>query len=111
MKTITALPPLADSEPLPQRPHRRSGHGIVDLGEAVVYCDQASGRTRRVRVVEPDQVDPGRGRISKSSPIGAALLGLRIGEKAEWHDRRGNCHTLTVLRIEDDIEPLGYLNV
>jgi regulator of nucleoside diphosphate kinase len=113
MKTITALPPIAatDHTHAPARIHRRAGHGIVEIGEAVVYRDQNTGRTRRVRVVEPDRVDPERGRISIASPVGAALVGLRVGEKAEWEDRRGNRRTLKVLRIEDNIEPLGYFNV
>ena len=95
MKTITALPPISANEHAhaPERAHRRAGHGVVEIGEAVVYRDQNTGRTRRVRVVEPSQVDPERGRISIASPVGAALMGLRVGQKGEWEDRRGNRRT------------------
>jgi regulator of nucleoside diphosphate kinase len=117
LKTITTLPPLSphDSDHerarIVARTPRRSGPGAVDMGEAVVYHDQNTGRTRRVRIVPPRDVDPERGRISLQSPVAAALLGLSVGQTAEWEDRRGNRRTLRVLRIEDDIEPAGYLDV
>jgi regulator of nucleoside diphosphate kinase len=117
LKTIATLPPFSppDSEHerarIVARTPRRSGLGAVDIGEAVVYHDQNTGRTRRVRVVPLRDVDPERGRISLQSPVGAALLGLSVGQTAEWEDRRGNRRTLRVLRIEEDIESVGYLDV
>jgi regulator of nucleoside diphosphate kinase len=113
MKTITTLPPVSSHDANPQivlrQPH--GDHGIVNLGEAVHYRDQKTGRTRRVRVVLPQDVDPERGRISVYSPVGAALMGLHVGQSAEWEDRRGNRRTLKVVGIEDNLEPVGYFNV
>jgi transcription elongation GreA/GreB family factor len=107
MKTITSLPPVADSgKRLP-----RGDQGIVDVGEAVTYRDQKTGRIWRVRVVEPREVDPERRRISRHSPVGLALVGLAVGDSADWHDRHGTRRTLKVVSIEDDLEPVGYINV
>jgi transcription elongation GreA/GreB family factor len=115
MKTLTAFPPFANAPGAARKPNpalrEASGRDIVDLGEAVVYHDPKTGRTRRVRLVLPQDVDPERGRISVHSPIGAALLGLGVDQIAEWQDRRGNRRSLRVVRIEDDLEPAGYLNV
>jgi regulator of nucleoside diphosphate kinase len=112
MKTITTLPPVSSHDTHhPRGPQRHSDHGVVNLGEAVLYRDQKTGRTRRVRVVRPEDVDPERNRISVHSPVGAALIGLHVGQSATWEDRRGNRRTLSVLGIEDNLEPVGYLNV
>jgi len=117
MSTITTLPPFllsgGDSERgrIVAAGRRRSGRGVVDVGEAVVYRDHNTGRAWRVRVVPPQDADHTLGRISAASPVGAALVGLSEGESAEWKDRRGNRRTLHVLRIEDNIEPVGYINV
>lgn len=111
MKTITTLPPVSNDAQEPRIVPRQDNHGIVDLGEAVVYRDDKSGRTRRVRIVLPQDVDPERGRISVYSPVGSALMGLHVGQSADWEDRRGNRRTLQVVRIEDNLEPVGYLNV
>lgn len=115
MKTITTFPPVASTPGAARKsrpaPREASGYGIVEMGEAVVYHDPKTGRTRRVRLVLPQDVDHERGRISVHSPVGAALLGLAEGQTGEWQDRRGNRRTLRVVRIEDDLEPGGYLNV
>jgi regulator of nucleoside diphosphate kinase len=115
MKTITTLPPVSSDDAQPSRVvlNRPSdgGHGIVNLGEVVIYRDHKTGRTRRVRVVLPQEVNPEHGRISVYSPVGAALMGLQVGQTANWEDRRGNRRTLHVLGIEDNLEPVGYLNV
>jgi regulator of nucleoside diphosphate kinase len=112
MKTLTALPPVTEADVRSaSAPSEETGRGIADLGEAVVYHDLKTGRMRRVRLVLPQDVDPIRGRISITSPIGAVLLGLGEGQTADWHDRHGNRRTLRVVRIEDDLEPGGYLNV
>ncbi|GAA0564221.1 GreA/GreB family elongation factor [Rhizomicrobium electricum] len=113
MKTITTLPPVSSRDADPRIVLRQppGDHGIVNLGEAVLYHDQKTGRTRRVRIVLPQDVDPERGRISVYSPVGAALMGLHVGQSADWEDRHGNRRTLKVLSIEDNLEPVGYLNV
>lgn len=116
-KTITSLPGIAPPQNEFERKKpflpRQNGMAaeIVDVGEAVVYHDLGSGRSRRVRVVTPEKADPARGWISAGSPVGAALIGLREGQFAHWQDRGGKKRTLRVLRIENQLEPVGYLNV
>ena len=54
--------------------------GEVDLGERVTVLDLESGVTGDYRVVGSGESDPEAGEISYQSPIGAALLGRRVGD-------------------------------
>lgn len=54
--------------------------GEVDLGERVTVLDLESGETGDYRVVGSGESDPESGEISYESPIGAALLGRRVGD-------------------------------
>jgi transcription elongation factor GreA len=53
--------------------------GKVQLGSTVTIApvadDRAVGAKKIFRILGPSETDPGRGRISHTSPLGAALLG------------------------------------
>ena len=51
----------------------------VLLGSVVVVVEQAGGE-RTYQIVSAIEADAGAGKISAASPIGAALLGHRVGE-------------------------------
>jgi transcription elongation factor GreA len=57
--------------------------GEVDLGERVTVLDLDSGEAADYRVVGAGESDPAAGEISYESPIGAALLGRRVGDVVE----------------------------
>src|SRR6187402_1633478 len=52
---------------------------VVNIGSAVRYRDEMTGREQTVSLVLPQDVDIDRGRISVLTPVGAALIGLRAG--------------------------------
>lgn len=79
----------------PQKP-------AVRMQSVTYYRDTATDTVQRVRLVYPDEADSRRGCVSVLTPIGAALIGLSVGQTIEWRDRRGNMRTLTVLAIQDD---------
>ncbi|HEU5363530.1 MAG TPA: GreA/GreB family elongation factor [Gaiellaceae bacterium] len=54
--------------------------GAVDLGERVTVVDLESGDTHDFRLVGSGESDPVVGAVSYASPIGAALLGRRVGD-------------------------------
>ena len=56
---------------------------VVTMNSEVVYEDFATGARRTVRLVYPWDADASRGWISVLSPIGSALLGLRVGRYIE----------------------------
>lgn len=55
--------------------------GQVRLGSTVVLKD--SGKPKQFQIVGTMEADPLNGKISDESPIGRALLGKKIGDKAE----------------------------
>lgn len=83
----------------------------VKMGSLVRFRDDFSGRIREVRVVYPAEAVPGAGHISVLTPVGAALIGLSAGQSIGWRDRKGLAKSLTVLEVQHDIEPVGYLDM
>lgn len=55
----------------------------VSLGNSVVLRDEASGEELRYTIVSPREVDPTKGKISNSSPIGKAVIGRTQGDIVE----------------------------
>lgn len=83
----------------------------VKMGSLVRFRDDFSGRIRHVHVVYPVDADPSAGRISVLTPVGAALIGLSVGQTMGWCDRKGRTKTLTVLDVQHDVETGGYLEM
>ena len=50
-------------------------------------------------LVYPVDADIAEGRISVMTPVGTALIGLRIGQSITWRDRANKRHMLTVLDV------------
>jgi transcription elongation factor GreA len=65
----------AVADPLPD--------GEVDVGERVTVLDLDNGETIDYRVVGVGESDPAVGAISYESPLGAALIGRRVGDVVE----------------------------
>ena len=78
---------------------------FVRLGSRVEYRDLASGRTRTVEIVPPDQADIDQNRLSVVTPVGAALLGLCAGDAFGWTGDDGRSHDLTVVSVSDGPAP------
>ena len=69
----------------------------VTVGSLIVLKDSA-GKTMKYTIVGSMEADPTHGRISNQSPVGQALLGKRVGEKAEVQ-APGGVQTLTIVEI------------
>lgn len=54
---------------------------VVTLGSSVSYRDEDSGVTQTIRLVMPSDADPSQRRVSVMTPVGAALIGLRRGQR------------------------------
>jgi regulator of nucleoside diphosphate kinase len=81
------------------------------MGSFVEFRDDESGRVRTVQLVFPADADMEADRISVLTPIGAALIGLSEGQSIEWRTRGGDWKTLTVLKVSEQKNALGYLDV
>ena len=57
---------------------------VVRMNSRVTYLDESNGLSREVELVFPEETDLKHGKISVLSPVGSALLGLRVGQTIEW---------------------------
>lgn len=57
------------------------GAGTVRLGATVEL--KAGGKTKKFQIVGTMEADPMNGKVSDESPIGKALIGKKVGDKAE----------------------------
>ncbi|KQX34871.1 hypothetical protein ASD04_15935 [Devosia sp. Root436] len=71
---------------------------IVRMGSTVHYRTD-SGQEPRVTLVYPVDADIAESRISVLTPVGTALIGLRVGQSITWRDRANKRHMLTVLEV------------
>ena len=55
---------------------------VVTLGSEVTF--RHDGKEEAVQIVAPEDADIDRRRISVLTPVGAALLGLRVGQRIHW---------------------------
>jgi transcription elongation factor GreA len=56
--------------------------GVVGVGSYVTVQEHGIDASEEYHVVGSAEADPAHGKISNESPLGKALLGKRIGEKA-----------------------------
>lgn len=69
---------------------------VVGMNSSVVCREGHTGAERRFTLVYPRDADIARGRVSVLSPVGIALLGLRVGQSIDWPAPAGNPLRLTV---------------
>lgn len=72
---------------------------VVRMNSRVVYRDENAKKTVEVQLCYPADAQPEQGRISVLAPIGAALLGLRVGQEIEWPMPNGVVKRLTVQAV------------
>jgi regulator of nucleoside diphosphate kinase len=76
--------------------------GVVRMGSQVRYCDDKTGDVRDVVLVYPHAADIGLKRISVLTPVGAALIGLSVGQAIEFQTPGRNTRSLTVLGVSNE---------
>lgn len=69
---------------------------VVTMNSEVTYEDCYSGVQRTIRIVYPGAADSDLGRVSVLSPVGCALLGMRVGQITTWHTPRGRSEVRVV---------------
>ncbi len=72
----------------------------VGLYDKVQILMVESGRTMQLQLVTTLRTDPLHGIVSKESPFGKAVLGLKVGERAEVQVSPAVRYTVEVLSIE-----------
>lgn len=76
--------------------------GLIHLNSTVRYTDLIDPRHRTVQLVSPGvPAGPGHG-LSVASSVGAALIGLQVGDRFSWLSANEGLRTLRVDRVEPD---------
>jgi regulator of nucleoside diphosphate kinase len=75
---------------------------VVTLGSEVTF--RHDERTQTVRIVAPEDSDIEQRRISVLTPVGAALLGLRVGQRISWDMPDKRVALLEVLAVQQPNE-------
>jgi regulator of nucleoside diphosphate kinase len=71
----------------------------VTMRSHVVFVDQTSGERHAVQLVYPGEADMARQRVSILTPIGAALIGMRVGNAIDWPNRHGERRRLEIVEV------------
>jgi regulator of nucleoside diphosphate kinase len=78
----------------------------VALDSRVRFQDLQTGEQREITLVLPWNVDSAQGSISVLSPVGSALIGLRVGDDIDWPLPSGRLRRIRVLAVSERTEPL-----
>jgi regulator of nucleoside diphosphate kinase len=80
-------------------PKGRVAADTVRMGSHLEYRDETLGTVRTATLVYPDEADISQGKISVLTPIGIALIGLKVGQSITWETRNGVVRELTLLGV------------
>jgi regulator of nucleoside diphosphate kinase len=72
--------------------------GVVRMGSTVTFKSD-DGQTRTLKLVYPADESLDDHRISVMTPVGAALIGLGVGQSISWTARDGKHHRLSVTKV------------
>ena len=72
---------------------------VVTMNSRFIIRMTDSGQQREMTLCYPADAAPAVGRVSVYSPVGAALLGLRVGERARWHTPNGDACEADIVTV------------
>lgn len=81
---------------------------IVTMGSRVRYTEHETGNSREIEIVFPEEAEAAAGKVSVFAPVGAALIGLGIGQEIEWDFPGGNTRRLTVVEVIQPEKQAGH---
>lgn len=72
---------------------------VVTMHARFTYADQLTGTLREIELVYPEEADPAHGKISVLTPVGSAMIGLRVGQEIAWDFPDGSTRRLRVVSV------------
>lgn len=76
---------------------------VVTMNSQVNFIDLDTKKEVSVVLVYPQDSNIEQNKISVLAPIGAALIGLRVGQTIEWPMPSGKSRRVQVLSVKQDI--------
>jgi len=80
-------------------PSREVAPDIVTMYSQVLLADALDGTRRKLTLCYPADAEPEGGFVSVLSPVGAALLGRRVGSTASWVTPDGRRHGAEIVAL------------
>lgn len=80
---------------------------VVTMNSRVKFRDLTSGETRERTLVYPANLTDSETQLSVMAPVGAALLGVKVGDAIHWTLPNGNQTHLEVLELVYQPEAAG----
>jgi regulator of nucleoside diphosphate kinase len=80
---------------------------VVTMNSTVTFRELKSGETRTRTLVYPTKMTDSAAQLSVLAPVGAALLGLRVGDSIHWELPGGTATDLEVLELVYQPEATG----
>lgn len=74
---------------------------VVSMNSKVTFKDMDTNKESLATLVYPQDAKIEEGKISILAPIGAALIGLRVGQFIEWPMPSGKSKRLIVVSVEN----------
>ncbi len=74
---------------------------VVTMNSQVQFKTLETGDTSEITIVYPPNADSSKARVSILAPVGAALIGLRVGDKIEWTLPTGLVRTFQIISVGD----------
>jgi regulator of nucleoside diphosphate kinase len=80
-------------------PSREVAPDVVTMHSQILLQDTQTGQRNTLTLCYPEQSDPVVGRVSVLSPVGSALLGLRVGSVARWVGPSGDAKAVEIVAV------------
>ncbi|WP_338062178.1 nucleoside diphosphate kinase regulator [Vulgatibacter incomptus] len=80
---------------------------VVTMNSRVRFQDEETGQEREITLVYPKDADPQQGKISILAPVGAALIGLSVGQSVDWPLPGGRLKRLKIVEVLFQPEAAG----
>lgn len=80
-------------------PTEQLSNEIVSMNSEVTFLDLDTGKEHQMTLVYPHEANMETGRISILAPVGAALIGLRVGQSIDWPIRDKKIRRLKIVSV------------
>lgn len=84
---------------------------VVTMNSRITFMELETGKESEVTLAYPSDANLEKGRVSILAPVGAALIGLRIGDEIEWPLPSGKHRTYRITSVLFQPEAEGHYHL
>lgn len=92
-------------------PSEKIPPSVVTMNSKVRFRDEVTGEESEVTLVYPHEANADEGKVSVLAPVGAALLGLSVGEAIEWEMPTGKTRKFRIIAVLYQPEAAGHFEL